>query len=72
MGGMAMMLGRLLTTIISVALVWVGLELSGPNLKDAGSIQWWAGLVLTLAGVLLSVRMIDVANKEDKHVSGED
>jgi membrane associated rhomboid family serine protease len=69
---MAMMLGRLLTTIISVALVWVGLELSGPNLKDVGSIQWWAGLVLTLAGVLLSVRMIDVANKEDKHVSGED
>lgn len=67
-----MMLGRLLTTIISIILMWVGLELSGPDLKDAGSIQWWVGLVLTLAGVLLFVRMIDVANKEDKHVSSQD
>lgn len=67
-----MMLGRMLTTIISIILVWVGLEMSGPDLKDSGSLQWWVGLVLTLAGVLLFVRMIDVANKEDKHVSGED
>lgn len=67
-----MMLGRLLTTIISIILVWVGLELSGPDPKGAGSVQWWVGLVVTLAGVLLFVRMIDVANKEDKHVSGED
>lgn len=67
-----MMLGRLLTMVISIALVWVGLELSGPDLRDVGSIQWWVGLALTLAGVLLFVRMVDVANKEDKHVSGED
>lgn len=58
-----MMLGRLLTMVISIALVWVGLELSGPDLRDVGSIQWWVGLALTLTGVLLFVRMVDVANK---------
>lgn len=58
-----MMLGRLLTMVISIALVWVGLELSGPDLRDVGSIRWWVGLALTLTGVLLFVRMVDVANK---------
>jgi hypothetical protein len=70
-----MMIGRLLTTIISIILICSGLELSDAkpdSIGDAGSIQWWVGLALTLAGVLLFGRMIDVANKEDKHVSGED
>lgn len=65
------MLGRILTTIISITMVLVGLELSGPDPMDAGSMSWWSGLALSVAGVLLFTRMADITSREDQRANDE-